>query len=231
VKISVVMGRNAGWLTATSALARQDSKDGPHLIYVPEVAFNVKQFTDDIKRCHSKLGRCLVAVSEGIADETGTPMAVNLAERLGHAVERDSHGNVQLSGSGALGDFLAEFVKNEVKLGGKKKLRVRADTYGYLQRSFAGYASAVDQAEARQCGRKAAQLALGGDIDGSVVMKRAKGAKYSIRYERAELKDVARVTKHMPRSFINQAGNGVTAGFVRYATPLVGDLPKIGKLF
>jgi 6-phosphofructokinase 1 len=232
IKISVVMGRNAGWLTAASVLGRSDSKDGPHLVYVPEVAFDVKKFTDDVASIYSKHGRCLIAVSEGIADETGTPMAVNLAERLGHTVERDSHGNVQLSGSGALGDFLSEFVKQNVKSGKKgKKLRVRADTYGYLQRSFAGYASGVDQEEARMCGRKAAELALSGNIDGTIVMKRAKGNAYKISYQRAELKDVARHTKDLPKSFINKAGNNITASFVKYATPLVGGLPQVGKLF
>ena len=232
VKISVVMGRHAGWLTAASMLARERTKDGPHLVYVPEVAFDIKQFTDDVARIHDKYGRCLVAVSEGISDETHTPMAVNLAERLGHSVERDSHGNVQLSGSGALGDFLAEFVKKNVKIGdGKRKLRVRADTYGYLQRSFAGYASPVDQAEARECGRKAAELAMRGDIDGTIVMKRAKGDKYKITFERAELAEVARHTKDLPSKFINKAGNNITGSFAKYALPLVGEMPTIGKLF
>ncbi len=232
VKISVVMGRHAGWLTAASMLARERTQDGPHLVYVPEVAFDVKQFTDDVARIYDKYGRCLVAVSEGISDETHTPMAVNLAERLGHSVERDSHGNVQLSGSGALGDFLAEFVKKNVKVGtGKRKLRVRADTYGYLQRSFAGYASPVDQAEARECGRKAAELAMRGDIDGTIVMKRAKGDKYKITFERAELADVARHTKDLPKKYINKAGNNISSSFMKYALPLVGEMPTIGKLF
>jgi 6-phosphofructokinase 1 len=159
-------------------------------------------------------------------------MAANLAERLGHTVERDSHGNVQLSGSGALGDFLTEYIKQNLKSKQKgKKLRVRADTYGYLQRSFAGFASPVDQAEARQCGQTAAKLALQGDIDGTVVMKRAKTKSYKVTFERAELKDVARHTKDLPRKFINKAGNNITKGFVDYALPLVGELPEVGKLF
>ncbi len=232
VKVSVVMGRNAGWLTAASVLGRIDDKCGPHLVYVPEVPFDVKKFTDDVAKAYDKHGRCLIAVSEGIADETGTPMAVNLAERLGHTVERDSHGNVQLSGSGALGDFLAEFIKKNVSSGKRgKKLRVRADTYGYLQRSFAGYASEVDQKEARTCGQKAAELALKGDIDGTIVMKRAKGTAYKISYQRAELQEVARETKDLPKKFINKAGNNITGAFVKYALPLAGKMPEIGKLF
>lgn len=232
IKISVVMGRHAGWLTAASVLGRIDDACGPHLVYVPEIPFHIDQFVDDVAKAYDKHGRCLVAVSEGIADATGTSMAANLAERLGHTVERDSHGNVQLSGSGALGDFLTEYIKQNLKSKQKgKKLRVRADTYGYLQRSFAGFASPVDQAEARQCGRTAAELALKGDIDGTVVMKRAKTKSYKVTFERAELKDVARHTKDLPRKFINKAGNNITKGFVDYALPLVGELPEVGKLF
>ncbi len=229
IKISVVMGRNAGWLTAASSLGRQSKDDGPHLIYVPEVAFSTKQFIKDVSDIYGRLGRCLIAVSEGIADETGTPVAVSMAEKLGHRVERDSHGNVQLSGSGALGDFLSDYIKQELKQQ-YKTLRVRADTYGYLQRSFAGYASPVDQLEARMAGRKAVEFAMAGDIDGSVVFKRAKGAKYSIEYKRAELKAVARETKDLPSKFINKAGNNITESFKTYALPLVGDLPLSGKI-
>ncbi len=230
VKVSVVMGRDAGWLTAASVLGRQDNTCGPHLVYVPEIPFHLDQFCDDVAANYAEHGRCLIAVSEGVKDETGTPMVVSLAERLGHTVERDSHGNAQLSGSGALGDFLSEIIKQKVKIG-REKLRVRADTYGYLQRSFAGFASPVDQVEARECGRVAAKLALAGETDGTVVMKRAEGEKYSITYHRAELAEVAKHTKDLPKNFINKAGNGITASYVKYALPLIGDLPQLGKLF
>ena len=229
IKINVIMGRHAGWLTAASVLGRTGPKDGPHLVYVPEVAFHIDQFVEDVREIYGKLGRCQIAVSEGIVDETHTPVTVALAQKLGHRVERDSHGNVQLSGSGALGDFLSDYLKSQLKEK-YKSLRVRADTFGYLQRSFAGFASEVDQEEARMVGRKAADLALGADIDGSVAMRRAKGNKYKIEYFRAELKDVARVTKDMPRSYINKAGNNIGKAYVNYALPLVGKLPTIGKL-
>ena len=230
IKINVVMGRDAGWLTAASTLARADKDCGPHLVYVPEIPFDTASFLEDVKEVYDRLGRCQIAVSEGIRDRTGTPTTVALAQKLGHRVERDSHGNPQLSGSGALGDFLADFLKSEMKQR-YKTLRVRADTFGYLQRSFAGYASEVDRVEARQCGRKAVEFAMAGDVDGSVAMKRAKTAAYRITYVRADLKDVARLTKPLPRKFINKAGNGMTKAFADYALPLVGDLPVIGKLF
>ncbi len=230
IKINVVMGRNAGWLTAAAGLGRKDESDGPHLIYVPEVPFHLSEFLDDVKTVYNEYGRCQIAVSEGIADETGQPVTVALATKLGHRVERDSHGNVQLSGSGALGDFLSDYLKGELS-NRYDRVRVRADTFGYLQRSFAGYTSHVDQAEARMVGRKAVEYAKAGEMGGSVAMVRGEGAEYSIDYVRAELKDVARLTKDLPREYINEAGNGVTQAFIDYAMPLVGGLPTIGKLF
>jgi 6-phosphofructokinase 1 len=230
IKINVVMGRNAGWLTAAAALGRQDDKDGPHLVYVPEVPFALDRFIEDVAAVYARLGRCQIAVSEGIADKDKQPVAVELAAKLGQQLERDKHGNVQLSGTGMLGDFLATYIKKQLKdkFAG---LRVRADTFGYLQRSFPGFASPVDQAEARACGRKAVELALAGNPDGSVAIKRLKGDKYKVTYVRADLKDVARVTKDLPPSFLNKAGNHVSKAFIRYALPLTGGLPEIGKLF
>ncbi|MCD6304412.1 MAG: 6-phosphofructokinase [Planctomycetes bacterium] len=228
IKVNVVMGRHAGWLTAAAALGRQDATCGPHLVYVPEVPFVLDRFMEDVRRVYGRLGRCQIAVSEGVADSRGTPIAVTLAEELGGSVERDCHGNVQLSGSGALGDFLADYIREN--LDGGQTTRVRADTFGYLQRSFPGFASPVDQHEARQCGRAAAKLALAGNLDGSVAIKRIKGPRYRVRYVRAELKDVARLTKPMPRSFLNRAGNHVSRRYINYAMPLVGELPTIGRL-
>jgi len=100
-----------------------------------------------------------------------------------------------------------------------------------LQRSFPGFASPVDQAEARACGAKAVEFALAGDADGSVAIRRLRGDKYRVDLVRAELKDVARVTKDMPRSYLNKAGNHVTKAFINYAMPLTGPLPVSGKLF
>jgi 6-phosphofructokinase 1 len=229
IKINVVMGRDAGWLTAASVLGKTDPVDGPHLVYVPEVVFSIEKFLAEVKETYSRLGRCQIAVSEGIRDDNETSIIVALAQELGHTVEYDDHENPQLSGSGALGDFLSEYLKENMGIP-RKQLRVRADTFGYLQRSFAGYASQVDRIEARQCGRKAAEFAMSGDLDGSVAMKRVDSAEYQIEYVRAELSDVARVTKPLPREFINESGNGITDKFIAYATPLVGQLPVLGKL-
>jgi 6-phosphofructokinase 1 len=221
IKVDVIMGRNAGWLTAASSLARTREDDGPHLIYVPESDFDVDRFIGDVDRIYTRLGRCLIATSEGIHDSEGTPIAAKLASE----VEQDAHGNVQLSGTGALGDYLAQLIKD--RLG--KKLRVRADTFGYLQRSFAGCVSAVDQQEARAVARRAAELALEGCPEGSIAIRRNAEAPYSASFERIELSDVAAKTRTLPEDFIVD-GRDIDPTFRTYALPLVGDLPEIEQL-
>jgi ATP-dependent phosphofructokinase / diphosphate-dependent phosphofructokinase len=218
VYIGVVMGRNAGFLTAASALAKKYYDDGPHLIYLPERAFNLNQFVADVKEVYDRFGRCVVAVSEGIADAEGTPIAATVAGQ----VEKDAHGNINLSGGG-LGDLLGSYVKE--KLGIK---RVRSDTFGYLQRSFPLAVSSVDQSEAREVGEKAAQFAIWYDADGSVTIHRT--GDYSVDYQLTSLDMVARHTKSMPDKFINEKGNYVTEAFRNYARPLVGTLPSIAHL-
>src|SRR5690606_7123313 len=122
IKINVVMGRHAGFLTAASALARTHEKAGPHLIYVPERKFDLERFAAGVDRVYTQHGRCLIAVSEGIQNEDGVPIAAALSAR-----ERDAHGNIQLSGSGALGDMLSDYLKSKLKTAGGKPPRVRAD--------------------------------------------------------------------------------------------------------
>ncbi|MBF0604720.1 MAG: 6-phosphofructokinase, partial [Nitrospirae bacterium] len=153
VYVGVVMGRHAGFLTAAAAGLRRYDSDGPHLIYLPERSFSMDKFLADVKAAYAKYGRCIVAASEGIHDESGEPIATKLAKE----VERDAHGNVQLSGTGALADLLTDAIK--AKLGIK---RVRGDTFGYLQRSFLGVVSDIDQKEAREVGQKGVQFAMYG---------------------------------------------------------------------
>ena len=252
IKIDVIMGRNAGWLTAASVLGRQDDSDGPHLVYVPESILTEEQFVEDVAREYDHRGRCLVAVSEGIEGPSPAgyerktargvehPEHISWGERIAWEAQKsglgqleyDEHGNVQLSGSGALGDALSRIVKDKVaaKLG-IKKLRVRADTFGYLQRSFAGFTSPVDAAEARQVGAEAVRMALAGEPSGSVAMVRTEGGAYGVSLIRAELKDVARETKPLEEKFITASGIGIAEdAFRTYAMPLVGKLPAVGKL-
>lgn len=224
VKIDVIMGRHAGFLTAASVLGKQRDDDGPHLVYIPERRVSEENFIRDVKAVYNKLGRCVVAVSEGICDANGVTWAEKLAKKLGKSVETDAHKNIQLSGAGALADYLAELVKDDLADLGVK--RVRADTFGYLQRSFPGVRSEVDADEARRCGRKAVEYAMV-EQSGSVAIRRTgTGKDYAVELFRTELAEVAEKMKSMPDEFINADGNGVTKAFIEYAMPLTGPLPK-----
>ncbi|WP_018861008.1 MULTISPECIES: 6-phosphofructokinase [unclassified Thioalkalivibrio] len=212
IYLAVVMGRHAGFLTAASALGKKFPDDGPHLIYVPERVFEVDRFLSDVKATMDRYGRCVIAVSEGIHDADGEPIATKLAKD----VEKDAHGNVQLSGTGALADMLCGEIRE--KLGVK---RVRGDTFGYLQRAFIGCVSDVDQREAREVGEKAVQFAMWQGRDGSVAIKRT--GFYSVDYEYVPLEAVAGKTKVMPDEFIDASGTDVTDAFRMYLRPLLGS--------
>lgn len=218
VHISVIMGRHAGFLTAASALARVYPDDGPHLIYLPERPFSITKFITDVKRVYAKYGRCIIAVSEGISDNKGVAIASKFSSEV------DSHGNVQLSGTGALGDLLAKEIKARTKIS-----RVRADTFGYLQRSFPGTISEVDAIEARSVGKEAVKCACTSYSSGSIAIKRKPGRKYAVSFQRVPLKDVARDSREMPDQHINKEGNDVTQAFIKYAAPIVGKLPHPGR--
>lgn len=211
VYIGVVMGRDAGFLTGASAIAQKFPDDGPHLIYLPERPFSEDKFLADVKEVYDKYGRCVVAVSEGIRDIEGTLIATKLMKKI----ERDAHGNVNLSQAG-LGELLANLVKEKLNIG-----RVRSDTFGYLQRSFMGCVSDVDQHEAREVGEKAAQFAIWHNRDGSITIHRT--GDYSVDYRLTNLEEVARKTKTMDDIFINKAGNHVTQEFKNYVRPLLGE--------
>lgn len=228
VYIGVVMGRNAGFLTAASVLAKKYPDDGPHLIYLPERTFDINQFLVDVKNVYNTYGRCVIAVSEGIKDRDGVPIIT----KLNNCSEKDAHGNIQLSGSGALGDALARYISENLHI-----KRVRADTFGYIQRSFMGCVSDVDRNEAREVGEKAAQFALWHNIDGSVAMYRT--GYYAVDYKLVQLEAVAGKTKVMPDEYINSKGNNVTEAFINYARPLIGTgmqyahrirAPKVAKI-
>jgi 6-phosphofructokinase 1 len=224
VYVGVVMGRHAGFLTAASALGKKFPDDGPHLIYLPERVFEIDRFLADVKATHDRFGRCVVAVSEGIHDAAGRPMLEVLAKDLQGGLERDAHGNVQLSGSGALADLLCEEIKAKLKI-----KRVRGDTFGYLQRSFVGCVSDVDQREAREVGEKAVQFAMWGNTSGSVAIKRT--GFYSVDYELLPLSAVAGKTRTMEDEFISASGTDVTDAFRMYLRPLLGSgLPDAFRL-
>ena len=218
VYIGVVMGRHAGFLTAASVFAKKYDDDGPHLIYLPEKPFSPDLFIKEIDETMTKFGRCVVAVSEGINDAEESPIITSLMDN----VERDSHGNIQLSGLTSLGDALVQLVKTKLSI-----KRVRSDTFGYLQRSFLGCASSVDAQEAREVGEWALQFATWNNIDGSVVIERV--GDYAVKYGLVDLKEVTGGTKSMPDSFI-EGNSMVTTEFKNYARPLLGRVPDYERI-
>ena len=220
VYVGVVMGRHAGFLTAASAMGKKFPDDGPHLIYLPERTFVLEAFLADVKAVYARHGRCVIAVSEGVHDAAGTAI-VNL---LAKDVERDAHGNVQLSGNGALADLLCDEIKAKLNI-----KRVRGDTFGYLQRSFHGCVSDVDQREAREVGEKAVQFAFTTNRDGSVAIQRT--GNYAVDYALLPLDAVAGKTRVMDDEFITASGTDVTDAFRRYLAPLLGSgMPDAARL-
>jgi 6-phosphofructokinase len=219
VYIGVVMGRNAGFLTAASIFGKKFPDDGPHLIYIPERAFDTDKFLADVDKTYKQYGRCVIAASEGICDAKGEPIISSLTK----GSEKDAHGNVQLSGTGALGDALGDLIKAKLKI-----KRVRSDTFGYLQRSYLGTVSTIDAHEAREVGEKAVQFSVWHNIDGSVAIRRT--GDYSVEYFLTPLATVAKNTKKMADTFIDEKNSTVTQEFKNYARPLIGEMPEYDRI-
>ena len=227
IKINVLMGRHAGWLTAASTLGKSSEEDGPHLVYVPEKVFNIDEFLKDVKEVYESLGRCVVAVSEGIHNKEGDYFLQTYASDTGSGLagKTDSHGNIQLSGSGALGDTLTNIVSEHID-----GARVRADTFGYLQRSFLADISEVDAEEAERVGRHSVIASL--DLQsGSVILKRQLSETYYCDVDVVDLDKVAKNTKDMPEEFLDNKKPYVTNEFFKYAMPLTGGIEPKTQIF
>jgi len=227
IKINVLMGRHAGWLTAASTLGKSSEEDGPHLVYVPEKTFNIESFLKEVKEVYDALGRCVVAVSEGVHNEKGEYFLQTYADQSGSGLagKTDSHGNIQLSGSGALGDTLTNIVSEYIE-----GARVRADTFGYLQRSFIADVSSVDAEEAERVGQHAV-LASKEVQSGSIILKRQFSEKYYCEVGTTELHKVAKHTKEMPAEFIDSTKPYLTNEFFEYAMPLTGGIEPKTQIF
>jgi 6-phosphofructokinase 1 len=227
IKINVLMGRHAGWLTAASTLGKSNEDDGPHLVYVPEKVFKIENFLKEVKEVYDSLGRCVVAVSEGIHNEEGEYFLQTYAKESGSGLagKTDSHGNIQLSGSGALGDTLTNLVSEHID-----GARVRADTFGYLQRSFLADVSEVDAEEAERVGQYAVVASQERD-SGSVILKRQFSEKYFCDVDVVDLHKVAKHTKDMPPEFLDESKPYVTNDFFEYAMPLTGGIEPKTQLF
>lgn len=218
VYVGIVMGRHAGFLTAASAAWRLDEDSGPHLIYVPERAFSVPRFLDDVKRTLDRHKRCVVAVSEGVSTEDGRSLVETLVppERL----ERDAHGNLKLSG-GDLGLAFEHTLRDG--LPGK---RARVDALGYMPRGSVAAINAVDQQEAFEAGVHA--VAAAGQGGGSVALQ-FDGEKTVFRI--VPLSSVAAKTRHLPDDYLDASGTGLSDKGMAYLKRLVPAKYPVGKPF
>jgi 6-phosphofructokinase len=217
VKIIEIMGRNAGWLTAASALAREGSDDAPHLIYVPERPLNLDRFLEDVQRVYERLGHAVVVVCEGMKDESGNVLAES---RL--AIDVDAFGQAQRGGAA---DFLCQLVR------GRLGLKARFDKAGTIQRVFMATASPVDVEEAALVGATAVRHAVDGVTDRMVTLERVADEPYQCRTGLVELAEVANQERLLPDEFLSPSRNDVTAAFTRYAAPLLGGpLPPYARL-
>jgi 6-phosphofructokinase 1 len=227
ITIVEIMGRNAGWLTAASALASYKGY-GPDLIYLPEQPFDIEKFLKQVKAVSdAHNGKCIVALSEGIKTADGQYVAEAIARGK---TGQDSFGHVQLGGVAAT---LANLVKE--KIGGK----VRAVEFSLMQRCGAHLASKVDVEEAFEAGRTAVRKACEGESDKMVVFERKPGAEYGIDYKLINIELAANTEKKIPDSWILPGNKGLTEDYIKYALPLIqGDckaplvdgLPRFAKL-
>ena len=205
VTIVEIMGRDAGWLTAASALARNGYNTAPHLIYLPEVPFEKDKFIEDAREFLKNNNNLIVAISEGIRDKDGNYISAGESAA-------DTFGHKQLSGAG---HALEMMVKKELGV------KVRSVEINVLQRCAAHQASQTDLDEAFNSGEKAVRLAESGVTGAMVVMKRTDNAPYTIAYDYAEIAGIANEAKSVPVEWINERGNDITPELVDYIRPLI----------
>ena len=204
VFILEVMGRHAGWMAASSVLARTSNEDAPHIILLPEVTFNQKDFLALVKQVVAKQGYCVVVVSEGVKNSKG--------KFLAESDRRDAFGHSQLGG---IAPFISELINNKLKI---KNHWAVAD---YLQRSARHIASRVDLEQAQAVGSFAIKYALAGMNGVMPIIVRSKGPKYKWSIEAAPLSKIANLEKKLPRSFISKNGMNVTQKAIDYLMPLI----------
>ncbi len=211
ITVIEIMGRNAGWLTAASALAKYKGM-GPDLIYLPEVPFDLADFISDVSRIYEKNGDVLVTVSEGLVDKNGTYISSYFSDT---AKDKDAFGHARMGG---LAGSLANFAKAKIDA------KVRGIEFGLIQRCASHIASANDVNEAYMAGKAAFEAAQAGETDKMVGFERGEGCEYKCTPVLVDLIDVANVEKKIPREWINEAGNGLLQPFIDYVLPLIqGD--------
>lgn len=213
VKIIEHMGRNSGWIIAAASLLRKKETDAPHLLYMPEIPFSEKDFLKQTERTLTKVGYCVVVISETIRDASGKRIGVRT-----EGITHDPFGHQYVEGAAA---HLARLVESHLKV------RARFDKPGTIARMSIPYVSTVDQQEAYQAGCHAVKWALKGVSKVMVGFKREKAKRYNIKYVPVPVEKIPGRERYFPASFLNPAKTNVSEAFRRYALPLVGpDLPS-----
>ena len=205
VTIVEIMGRDAGWLTAASALARNEYNTAPQFIYLPEVDFDKDKFVADIKEALTHTNNVIVAVSEGIHDADGSYITSSNASC-------DQFGHQQLSGAGKALEFI---VKENIGV------KVRSVEVNVLQRCASHLASLTDIEESFAQGKKGVTIAAEGVTASMVCLKRISNDPYQVEYTYSAIKDIANEAKSVPREWINDAGNDVKPELIEYLKPLI----------
>jgi len=212
------VGRSAGWLPAASALAKKDEDDAPHIILLPERAFELDRFLADVKRCYDRFGWCSVVCGEGVCYADGTPISASKTT--------DKFSNVEF---GAMGGTSAAMMLH----------RMISATYGWrgefqvcesLQMCAADRVHPGDVEEAYACGRRAVELAAEGVSGVMIGIVRESSDPYRWSLGTAPLAEVALGAKPMPDEYINAEGNFVTPACIEYLKPLIGPLPDYVRL-
>lgn len=211
VTIVEIMGRDAGWLTAASALARNEYNSAPHLIYFPEVAFDKESFIEDVKDQLSKRNNVIIAVSEGIRDKDGNYISASTATN-------DQFGHSQLSGTGKCLEYLIKEAIN---------VKVRSIELNVLQRCAAHISSLTDLNESFALGSHAVECAVNGQSKCMLTLNRVADNPYEVTIGTADIKGIANEAKSIPREWINDAGNDITDALYNYMSPLVVGEPTV----
>jgi len=204
VFILEVMGRHAGWMAASSALARTNKGDAPHIILLPEIIFDQRKFLFEVKNTVKKIGFCVIVVSEGVKNNKG--------KFLSESDTKDAFGHSQLGG---VAPYIADLINKKLKL---KNHWAVAD---YLQRSASHIASKVDLDQAEAVGSYAIKFALSGMNGVMPIIVRGKSKKYKWDIEAAPLSKIANLEKKLPKSFISLNKMNVTSKAIEYLRPLI----------
>lgn len=212
------IGRDAGWLAASTAMARMNDNDGPHLIYIPERPLSRDKVLKDVSDTIESAGWCQIVIGEGVHWDDGTPVSASKT--------RDNFSNTEFGAMGGASAALSlhGLIHNETGYRGEFQIPES------LPMCAIDRASTVDLQEAWQCGSTAVDLALNDETGVMVTIDRVTSSPYRVEYRTAPLSDVAVRARPMPDEFINESGNGITNAFIQYLEPLTGTLPRYSVL-